>query len=335
MKITYLKYNLLSLSIILTISVLVSFRDYSIGADTLNYVEHYILNGSFMGFEPSFRYLIKFFNLITLDPTLFFGFICFLVTIFYYKTYEELKIDHKVYYTLILFSLLLFSSWYINAITNGLRQGIALAILYYALVRYFLNKEYFKFIIFLFLSISFHYSIILVVPFFILYHLLSFNKLLFLWFIVGVFYIFGINEIIFYNLMNIFGQNEIYLKIKNYSGDVAVAYYGFNWSFFIYTILFPLISMTISYLSNNIKKLPTTFIKIYLILCLPYFICGFANYSNRYAVIAWFFLPLIQLSIIKQLNFSRNSLQFISVTLFCFGIIYFYLIRINYLGVFF
>ena len=104
MKITYLKYNLLSLSIILTISALVSFRDYSIGADTLNYVEHYILNGSFMGFEPSFRYLIKFFNLITLDPTLFFGFICFLITIFYYKTYEELKIDHKIYYTLILFS---------------------------------------------------------------------------------------------------------------------------------------------------------------------------------------------------------------------------------------
>lgn len=334
MKITYLKYNLLSLSIILTISALVSFWDYSIGADTLNYVEHYILNGSFMGFEPSFRYLIKFFNLITLDPTLFFGFICFLITIFYYKTYEELKIDHKVYYTLILFSLLLFSSWYINAITNALRQGIALAILYYALVRYFLNKEYFKFIIFLFLSISFHYSIILVVPFFILYHLLSFNKLLFLWFIVGVFYIFGINEIIFYNLMNIFGQNEIYLKIKNYTEHFEM-YKGFNWEFFIYTIFFPLVSLLIFYFNKNKFHFPKNLLKIYLILNFPYFIFGFSNFANRYAFISWFFVPLIQLAIIKQLNFSRNSLQFISVTLFCFGIIYFYLIRINYLGVFF
>lgn len=335
MKITYLKYNLLTLSIIIIISAIVAFRDYSIGADTLTYVENYISNASFIGFEPLFRILIKFFNLITVDPTLFFGFVCFLITMFYYKTYEELEYNHKIYYTLILFSLLLFSSWYISAVTNGLRQGIALVILYYSFVKYFLNKKYFIFIIFLLLSIFFHYSIIIVIPFLILYHLLSFNKLFILWFVIGVFYIFGINEIIFYNIMNIFGQNEIFLKIKNYAGSESVAYHGFNWNFFIYTIFFPLISIIISYSRNNFKHLPIVLIKIYMVLCLPYFIFGFANYSNRYAFIAWFLIPLIQLSIIKQFNFSRNSLQFISITLFCFGVIHFYLFKISVLGVLF
>lgn len=330
MRILFNRYSLFPLTIILIISIIVAFRDYSIGVDTLNYVDNYIYNGSYEGFEPAFRAVIKFFNLLTTDPTLFFGFICFFITIFYYKTYEELDYNHKPYYTLILFSLLLFSSWYINANTNGIRQGMSLAVLYYAYVKYFFNKKYFKFTIFYIISISFHYSTFMVLPFLFLY-LLSLKHIVLIWLCVGLLYILGFNEIIFYNVLNILGQSDIYFKVKNYA-EGEIMYYGFHWSFFFYTIFFPLFSLFLSYLTKNKEFLPIPLLKFYMILNLPFFILGFANFSNRYAVVSWFLIPLLQLSIIKQMDFSKHSLKFISISLFCFGIIYFYLFRINILG---
>ncbi len=336
MNINILNHNLFSLGIILIISILVAFRDYSVGIDTANYAYIYTENSGFQGFEPGFRFLIEFFNLLTPSPVLFFGFICFLISVFHYLTYKNISYIDKnnLTFLILFFSLMFFSSWYINNITNGLRQGISLSILLYALVKYFIKKKYIKFAIFYGFSILFHKSSIFLLPFLLIYHIFSFKIFFYLWIILGLNYILGINEIFLQKILSFIGYEHIYLLIKEY-GLPEKNYYGFNLSFFIYTISFPLLSLFIYYTSKNLEKfLPVQMLKLYMMLCLPYFILGFANYSNRYAFIAWAFIPFLQLIIIKQLNLSKRSLFILSISLFCFGIMYFYLFRFNFINFF-
>lgn len=329
MNIKSLEINIISLIIILLTSILVAYRDYSIGTDTLMYASIYLNNANFEGHEIGFRFLVKFFNLFTNEPTFFFGFVCFLITFFYFLVFKNLTYikSNNLIFLLLFFSLIFISSWYFSNITNGLRQGISLSIIYYALLRYFIFKKYFYFFIFYLIGLMFHYTSIFILPFLVIYHFISFRIFLYLWGVLSLFFILGVNEIIFHNILSVMGYEKIYNLIKEY-GLPEYNYYGFHWNFFIYTIFFPIISLLIFYFSKNREKtLPEEILKIYFMLCLPYFILGFANYSNRYALIAWAFIPFLQLVIIKQLNLSKNILLLFSITLLFFGMIFFYLIR--------
>lgn len=324
--------NFFAFIIIIIISFLIGFRDYSVGTDTINYVEIYSANINFTGFEPGFNFFISTFNLLTPNPILLFAFICLLISIFYYLTFQNIDYLEKnnLTFLLLFFSLIFVSSWYISNVTNGLRQGVSLSILYYTLTRHFVNKKYFIFLIFYFIALMFHISSIFLLPFLILYITISFRNFFYLWILLSIFYMLNLNEKILFEILSFFGFVDFYYLIKNY-GLPEYNYYGFNIYFFLYTIFFPLISLIIYYFYKKDKS-PLIFpiIKLYFMLCMPYFLLGFANYSNRYGLIAWAFIPFMQLIIIKQLELSRVFLYLISIMFFCLGIIYFYIIRLNW-----
>ena len=71
-------------------------------------------------------------------------------------------------------------------------------------------------------------------------------------------------------------------------------------------------------------------LKVYLILSLQYFVFGFGPYSNRYAVMAWFFLPILLSAVVSKLNFKKQDLIFIAPILFLVSVCYFVFVRLDW-----
>ncbi|QKF84323.1 EpsG family protein [Campylobacter ureolyticus] len=327
------KLDLFSLLVILLVSYIIStIWDIGItklGPDMPAYINMYISNNTY-GREVGFEFLINFFNFFNFSVGFFFGFICFFITTIYYINSKKILFDkNNISYTLLFFALIFYSSWYINAIVNGVRQGISLSILHFACLYFLTEKKYLKFILFFIIAILFHYSTILILPFLFLY-LFSFKKLVFLWIVISIFYILGFNEIIFMKITSLLNLESVYFKIKDYS-SYQIQYYGFNWDLFLYTV-FPIIFFLPFYFlkKNLFDNFTINVFKLYMVLCFPYFIFGFSNYSNRYAVIAWFLYPLLILLTIRKINFKLNFLSFLIVLfLFISSIFYFCIIRLN------
>ena len=73
-------------------------------------------------------------------------------------------------------------------------------------------------------------------------------------------------------------------------------------------------------------------LKVYLILSLVYFVFGFGPYSNRFAVMAWFFLPILQAAVISKLNFKKQDMTIIAAILFVVAFGYFVFVRLDWLS---
>jgi len=67
---------------------------------------------------------------------------------------------------------------------NGIRQGIAVSLLFYAHYILFKRKKYIKYVIVVLIAFGFHSTVLFVIPFFLLSNLKINNK--FLWVIIGV-----------------------------------------------------------------------------------------------------------------------------------------------------
>jgi len=153
-------------------------------------------------------------------------------------------------------------------------------------------------------------------------------------------YVFGLNEILVELVSNFF-EIGIYEKIKYYSLDVPESgmgiYEGFVPVFFVYTIFWPLILMFALRLkavgvSVNKYSLVVSFIRIYMIFSLPYFVFGFGPFSNRYSYIAWFIVPVMQLLVISMIKI-RDEL-YVGILFFIVSLVYFIGYRLEMLRVF-
>jgi len=154
----------------------------------------------------------------------------------------------------------------------------------------------------------------LVAPFLVLYWL-PINWLVFAYFITALCFFFGISEVSVKIISDTLHLG-IYEKIANYAAENSSAseYDGQRLDFFIYTISWAGIFFFTRHLIRRACLAQTDLIlKNFLILSFPYFVFGFAAYANRYAVIAWFYLPLIQSSYIVFSKFSNHFKLFLAL----------------------
>ncbi|MDB4204910.1 EpsG family protein [Polaribacter sp.] len=304
------------------VSTLIAFRFLDVGKDTIEYTRAFYkyssLEHALNGFEIGFSLLIYLISKYTESVELFFFVIAFIITTsylylskkFYQKIFNKTSVPLEI--TLLIFSLLLLSSWYITMTTNGIRQGVSLVFIYLALFEFFFNNKKLKFLILYLLAISFHYSSLLIIPF-LLFKYLKFKYVFVIWFLTALGYVYGVNELIVMKISSKFNL-PIYDFIKYYSlerGQVDGGHYnGFDWKFFIYTIFWPLLLMVIFNLKFRIQSIPLLknriyiLLKIYFLLSVPYFVFGFGPFSNRYAMLAWFMVPLLQLNILNSFKFK-------------------------------
>jgi len=114
-------------------------------------------------------------------------------------------------------------------------------------------------------------------------------------------------------------------------------YVGFNMSFFIYTLFWPVLLLIIQKFKSRFKnKLANfesiyTLLKIYFLLSLVYFILGFGPFSNRYALFSWFLVPIMQIVIIN-LSLNLNSKRIVPLLAFSSSLIFFLFIKLNWIG---
>lgn len=324
------------------VSLFVAFRKDSVGSDSYRYADSFISASQEDGiissrWEIGFRLFMELVGILTSSPIVFFFFIALLISMLLYSSYKSVSIGNHIHHDIFFVSFLLLSGWYITEMTNGIRQGIALSILYWAIITQLRFSNYIKFLLLFFLSVSFHFSIMLTLPFLMLIKL-SLKHLGYIWFLVLFFYILGFNELIVATISQALNI-EVYDMIKYYSvSDVteldSAWWVGLQWDFLIYTVFFGILSMGVFFLKKDelINRESFSFIiKIYLIMSLVYFIFGFGPYSNRYAIMAWFFLPFLQVAVMIQIKLSLSSLNTIAVLLPIIAISYFLFIRLDWL----
>ncbi len=324
-----------------------------VGKDTEAYQNHFnnssIAQGIYDRFEIGFALLMQFFSKSNLSVELFFTVVALIVTLTYTHSFK--KIYSKCFsgtspntrVLLVYFSLLLISSWYYSATTNGLRQGVSLVFLYWASVELFYFKKKLKFIGLLGGAIAFHYSAILVAPFLLLCSI-RFKYVFTVWALLAYGYMTGLNEIVVKSISKLINV-PIYEYIKFYSLEKGLEerggglYEGFILSFFLYTVFWPLVLLLVvkikySY-KNSIAEIDSiyTLLKIYFLLSIIYFVLGFGPFSNRFAFFSWFLIPIIQIITINLL-FNLNSIRVLPLFIFFLSVVYFIYFRLDWISFF-
>lgn len=317
----------------LIFSLIAGLRDGSVGTDTETYIDIFssIMSGGGEKYEPGFVAFVRLLGTLFLEPAFIFFCLAFFITIFYYAAFWQFftmgfQVSEAKTAFFVFTSLMLLSSWYLVAVTNGIRQGASLVIVYFSLALMF-KRKYFKFFVFFLLAVSFHYSSLLVLPCLIL-ALFSHSVVTLVWIFSAFGYVFGVNEVavsIFSELTGI----PIYSLVKEYA-EGAGKWVGFSWPFFLYTFLWGLVSGIVNafrLVSSDRTRILRNVDLAYKVLSIPYFTLGFGAYSNRYAFICWLFLPILQSILIMSVRISRCYL-FFAFFLVSFGSFLFFVLKI-------
>lgn len=295
---------------------MVGTRGDHVGADTVAYKYYFnnlaesVLDDKF---EPFFYLVAKIAATIG-SIEIFFGLVNVIFFIALFLFVKRLKLDTDyVVFLLLLLGFVHLSNWYITAVTNGLRQGLAIPFIFLAYLCLY-QKKTFWFVIYSLIACGFHYSSILILPFAVLLRINSDRLFIFIFSLVSIGYVTGINEWCIETISNFLGL-PVYSLIKNYGGGNG-PWNGFNFLFFVYSSFwfwapFTLLFCYGSKVNRDLKLLIYT----YGTLLIPYFIFGFGPFSNRYAFPAWLFLPILYSGIIYYLKISRSFKLFAAILL--------------------
>jgi len=304
----------------LSLSIVVGWRDVSVGTDTVNYMNFFNSIERVVDvtrFELLFKYLAYGLGLLTNSYEVFFMVVFLLFNVLYLYFYycaTEPRIRGEEFFILV--GLMLSSSWYIVATTNGLRQGLSLPVLYLSLL-FFSKKRFVVSALFFLVSLGFHKSSVLALPFFLLCFFRSWIVLLS--FLTGAFfYITGISELLVREASSLLSMS-LYDDITDYQSE-SNNWVGFQAKFFLYTVFWGAgFYFLRGYVRGCYLEAYIKLWKFYCVLMMPYFFFAFGAYSNRYAFIGWLLLPILQTFFIVSSRLSRMVKLIFGLVFFSFG----------------
>lgn len=308
-------------------------RDKSVGSDTENYVSIFseYMSGQELRFEKGFELLVNFSHYLNVSVEYFFAIIFLIVFYsFVYVLHTVQPVVLKRNFSIFPFAIVAFvllSDWFFVATTNSLRQGVALAFLYVFFVCVIYGKKLSS-LFFLVASCSFHFSIIMFIPFLFLYFVFDWRQvgidfLFVLNIFLGFLFYLGFLEWLVFSISDWLGV-PFYAMIKLYSANDP-RWVGFNILFYLYVLFFvglPWLLYKIKLMSVDDTLLSV--LRFYTALALVYYFFGFAAYSNRYAFFAWLFSPVVSYAIYCRVNINSSIRQVFSVFLFFFSCVYFF-----------
>lgn len=337
------KYNTYIFFFFIALSILVAVRPSSVGKDSDGYGAAFVDASLTEGiaaprWEIGFRIFMEIVGLFTASPYIFFFVIALLISMLMFFTYKKSVESRSVTNDVIFIALLMFSRWYITEMTNGIRQGISLAILYWTIMAHLKEAKYIRFLITYLLALSFHLAIILLLPFIFLVNI-SIKRLSVIWFLILLLYIMGGNERIVEYAAGVLSL-EIYEQILYYSVVdrtllQSAKWVGLQWDQLFYTVFFGVIGLSVVFiktLGRTNKEHLIFVLKTYMVLSLPYFVFGFGPYSNRYAVMAWFFTPVLVSTIIHTVKLKRSDIVKWAPMLLLASLFYFMMNRLDWIG---
>jgi len=180
-----------SLILLLMMLLMVGLRDLSIGRDTQSYIDKFMMdkNESFAP-ELLFGLMINLISFITDTPQVF---ILLITSLIYIPLFIIIR-KEDINPSFALFIFIVASSTYFFETFNLIRQSIAIVFLLYV-YHYFKKEKYFLSLIFSLVSIMFHVSSIILIPFI----LMKYVKLSYIWivFLLVFSYYVGLSKILF------------------------------------------------------------------------------------------------------------------------------------------
>lgn len=323
-KKSILTYSFFVIMVLLLTSV-IAIRDISVGTDTQTYTSIFLMGASCkcpgnheIGFE-AFLYPMY---LLSFTPELIFFFISLLIFILIFflskKTIENFslgtnyKVDYRYYITV--FSFFIIVPIVIQVHINAIRQGIS-ALFFLLSFLYLLEGSKKKSLFYLIVSVSFHYSALLIMPFYILFFYtkikvnIVFSFAVFLFLLLSLIYILGFSEELIKYLSNLL-HLPVWEAVKMYGEDSSYKV-GVRYDFYIFTLLLFLPLFFISLYNDSIK----IYFVFLLVSTIPFLLLGWGAYSNRYLFNVWLYIPLGFLAFFV-LKFKKfNMLYFISIIL--------------------
>lgn len=304
-KKSFIVYLFFSL-VVLLLTTAIAIRDPSIGADTQTYTNKFLggvackcIGESEIGFE-AFLYPMY---LLSFSPELIFFTISLLIfiLIFYnskkivdsFSMELESKNNYKYYITV--FSIFIMVPVVIQIHINAIRQGIS-ALFFLLSFLYLLEESKKKSLLYLIISISFHYSAFLVLPFYILFLYskvrvnVTFSVATFLFLLLSIIYVLGLSEEVvkyFSTLLHL----PVWEAVSTY-GEGSSYRVGVRYDFYLFTLM---LLLPVFFLSLSNRNIRTYFIFL-VVSTIPFLLLGWGAYSNRYIFNVWLYIPLGVLS---------------------------------------
>lgn len=295
------------------IAIVVGLRDDSVGADTSNYRNYFdvgLLYEDRGRFEPLFQWLSSVIRFIYPSSEFYFFTLCVVVTVVYFCTYFVIadcsSLRDRTTHAWVLAGLLAGSSWYLVAVTNGLRQGLAMPFCYLGLV-FLLRGRWVFGVASMVFAAGFHTASLLAIPFFLLAALKT-RSLVLISLLMMVGYPLGVLEQVVLSVSQGLGL-ALYSSVKYYN-ELDGRYDGFQIVFYLYSVGWFLVLFLALYVFRFFEeskfKIAELYFKAFVLLLMPYWVFGFGGYSNRYAMFGWFFLPAVQAYFLMSLKISPD-----------------------------
>ena len=327
-KITELRFSPYAIAAFfawLALGCMVAARPDGVGTDTGTY--RYIFDllvedsGYSTQFEPAFEGLMQL-TARTGSSTLFFGLSFVLLLL---PTLASMRLataslpaSNLKFFPIAALGLLLASSWFIVGSTNGLRQGISLAFVYFGTCSIFFAARPAAGLLLLAVAPLFHISSILLLPSVLLIRFLSLRSALVLFALFAGAYSFGMSEVLVRAASDLTGIN-IYSRIIEYGAGNPFRE-GWQPDLFLYTIGWPVIYLVCrKWVPHEIRENLNLALKSYALFAIPYFMLGFGNYSNRYGVMAWAFLPILHLVWLSSVKVTPELRALLTFGILVFG----------------
>jgi hypothetical protein len=310
----------------------IGYRPIYVGSDTIVYTEYYNISiylGKIGAFHSDFLFdkMTQLFFKYDFSVQILFSVICAInFLIIYLLTQQINKYIYSPisnYYLFLLFMIcFFFSPFFFATQANVIRQGVAIFAEFLFFIS-ILNRS--AFIILLFsslIALGFHKVSIIYLGFSFLLFLPYFHVLTLVFFL-ALGYCSGLTKVIISVLADFFSFNTE--NIFNYGLDQGYLP-AIRIDFTLFTIFMGLCFHVLSKLTLPEKNLIKfkQLIKVYWILTMPFFLFGFAAFSDRYLLPAWVFLSVLSgvylAFTITKTTFPKQSLFFI----FLMAFIYFF-----------
>lgn len=302
--------------IALSYSFVFGYRDYSIGSDTMMYVEQFRYNTLRDAKDLGFSLLVEIFRVITDERGFFVGVALMynLSMIFLFYVWDKSKM-YLMYFTFT--SFFFFESFGINVV----RSGLAVPFLLFSIVLILKMKKLKAYAIGA-LGVSFHGSVLIPFLFFLIAKRNITYKLFYAIFFISIVLSYmgvGINSLLdFLPFFNIFFKNRFdsYFDKEDWI-DYEL---GFKASFVLFNMIFAALGYFFYKKIDDVEdqKKYGYFLKVFLISSSFFFLSFNVAFSDRIGALSWIFLPFILEPLLNnnRYKFGAFFLVFLNVLMF-------------------
>jgi hypothetical protein len=258
-------------------------------------------------YEPGFSLLTLLISSFVSDSWWYFFVLCSMLLVFHQMLLnavrDALGVKSRKFLGFYFFALL-GSSWFVVASINGLRQGLAIPLLYLG-VFYLWRHYYCRSFFVLSFAASMHISVVLFIPFFVMLFL-GLRTVVCIFASFAVLYVLGLSGGLLQLFDSVFPVS-LYELLMAYGEMGAVKYVGFVPSHYAYTLGYLLLFLFArSYLLEDkvVVNVYDALLKIFMLASSAYFLFGIGAFSNRFGIVAWALIPLLQTFILAYVRVS-------------------------------